>query len=144
MHAVLFLRTSGMTSTADDGTKTTRYRLVSIMKDMKPSTRVTPDLEVNHHRTACDKAFALAYQYSGGRDLMEEMVALKCWPLGKNRSPFKLEKVKLPVFSEEDGVPFPRFNIKLSEDEIAETFVSLVEQEARVVASDISDHKYLA
>ena len=52
--------------------------------------------------------------------------------------------MKLPVFSEEDGVPFPRFNIKLSEDEIAETFVSLVEQEARVVASDISDHKYLA
>ena len=42
------------------------------------------------------------------------------------------------------GFPPPRFNIKLSEDETAETFVSLVEQEARAVAGDISDREYLA
>ena len=42
------------------------------------------------------------------------------------------------------GFPSPRFNIKLSEDETAETFVSLVEQEARAVAGDIPDREYLA
>ena len=78
MRYWFYVRTSGTTSTADDGTKTNRYPLASIMKDMKPSTWVTPDLEVNCHRVVCDKAFALAYRYSGGRDLMEEMVASKC------------------------------------------------------------------
>jgi hypothetical protein len=55
------------------------------------------------------------------------MVASKCWPLGRNRPLFMLERVKLPIFGEEDGIPFPCFNIKLSEDESAKDFVSEVE-----------------
>ena len=49
---------------------------------MKPLTQGTPGAEVVEGREACDKAFALAYHYSRGHDLVEEMVASKCWPLG--------------------------------------------------------------
>jgi tRNA isopentenyl-2-thiomethyl-A-37 hydroxylase MiaE len=40
-------------------------------------TKVAPSSEITPHRQACDKAFALVCRYSGGRDLVEEMVATK-------------------------------------------------------------------
>jgi superfamily I DNA and RNA helicase len=55
-HFWFCFRTSGMTSTADDKKKTTRYPLASIMT----STWVTPGSEVGAHRAACNKAFAMA------------------------------------------------------------------------------------
>ena len=78
MQYWFYVRTSGVTSTGDDGRKTTRYPLASVMSEMKPSTRVAPSSEVSLPRAACDKAFAMAYHYSGGRDLVEtpsELVA---------------------------------------------------------------------
>lgn len=59
-------------------------------------------------------------------------------------SDFKLGKLKLPVFGEEDGVPFPRFNIEHATDEMEVEFVSYVEQETREIRGDISDREYLA
>lgn len=53
----------------------------------------------------------MACRYSGGRDLVEEMVAANCWPLGKNRLSFHLENVQVPVFGGAEGVPFPRFGV---------------------------------
>jgi hypothetical protein len=47
---------------------------------------------------------------------VEEMVASKCWPLGRNRPSMKIEMVNLPVFGEDVEVLFPRFDIKLAED----------------------------
>jgi hypothetical protein len=47
--------------------------------------------------------------------------------------------VKLPVYGEADGVPFPRFGIILSEDETAEDFVAAMEQEAWEIVGDITD-----
>lgn len=105
-----------MTSTGEDGKKVVRYPLASTVSDMRPLTRVTPGSSLDPLRVACNKAFALACRYSGGHDLVEEMVASKCWPLGKYRPEFKLEKVKLPVFGHEDGVLFPHFNIDRAAD----------------------------
>lgn len=68
-----------MTSTYSEGKKHTRYLLASIMTPMKPLTQGTPGVKVVEGRKACDKAFAMAYCYSGGHDLVEEMVASKCW-----------------------------------------------------------------
>jgi hypothetical protein len=41
----------------------------------------------------------------------------------------RLEVVKLPVFSEEAGVPFLHFDIKLATGETVEEFIAIVEQE---------------
>ena len=64
-----------MTSTGSDGKKNTRYPLASVMTPMKPLTQGIPSLGTNEGREACNKAFALACQYFGGHDLVEEMVA---------------------------------------------------------------------
>jgi len=55
-----------------------------------------------------------------------------------------LERVKLSVFGEEVGVPFPRFNIEHAADETETEFFSYVEQETREILGDVSDHEYLA
>ena len=78
MQYWFYVRTSGMTSTDDEGKKHTRYPLASVMTPMKPSTQGTPGPDVAKGREACDRAFTLAYHYSGGHDLVEEMVASKC------------------------------------------------------------------
>jgi hypothetical protein len=118
-----YVRTYSVTSIDGDGKKFTRYPLTSIMNAMKPSMQVTPSSEVDPHCKACNKAFALACRYSGVHDLVEEMVASKCWPLGKARPSMKLEMVKLPVFSEEAGVPFPCSDIKRAVDETLESLL---------------------
>jgi hypothetical protein len=68
----------GVTRMHDDGTKSTRYPLASVMSEMKPLAKVTPSDEMTPKREACERAFALACRYSGGRDLVEEMVASNC------------------------------------------------------------------
>jgi hypothetical protein len=61
---------------------------------------------------------------------VEEMVATKFWPLGKSRPSFTVEMVHLPVYGPADGIHFPHFVIKLSEDETPEEFSAIVEQDA--------------
>ena len=61
------------------------------MEEMVPLTRVDPPEEVSSTREAYDQAFAAACRYSGGRDLVEEIMASNYWPLGKNNPAFRLE-----------------------------------------------------
>ena len=67
-----------MTSTDNEGKKHTRYPLASVMTPMKPLTQGTPRPKAIEGRKAYDRAIALVYRYSRGRDLVEEMVASKC------------------------------------------------------------------
>jgi len=62
-----YVRIGGLTSTGLDVKKNTSYLLASVMTPMKPSTQGTPGPRTSEGREACDKAFALAYRYSGGR-----------------------------------------------------------------------------
>jgi len=89
------------------------------MTPIKPSTQGTPGLGTAVGRKACDRAFALACRYSGGQDLVEEVVAANCWPLGRNRPAMSIEMVHLLVFEEGVGVPFPCFGFE-KEDRAAE------------------------
>ena len=101
-----------MTSTRADGKKNTWYPLASVMMPMKPLTQGILGSRMEEGREACDRAFALAYRYSGCQDLVEEMVAANCWPLGRNRPSMTIEMVNLPMFGEGAGVPFPRFGFE--------------------------------
>ena len=76
---------------------------------MAPHTRVEPPEAVSPSREASERAFALACRYSGGRDLVEEIMASNYWPLSKDNPPFQLETVLVPIFGLEAGIPFPRF-----------------------------------
>ena len=68
------------------------------MEEMVPHMRVDPSEEMSPARKACDRAFAAACRYSGGRNLVEEIIASNYWPLGKDNPAFQLEKVKVPVW----------------------------------------------
>ena len=73
-----YVQTFGITTTHEDGKKSTRFPLASVMTEMKPLMKVNPSGEMTPQREACDKAFALACRYSRGHDLVEEMVASNC------------------------------------------------------------------
>ena len=85
------------------------------MTPMKPLTQGTPRSGTIEERKSYDKAFVLACRYSRGWDLVEEMVAANCWPLGKNRPTMTIEMVNLPVFGEGVGVPFSQFSFQPKE-----------------------------
>ena len=102
-------------STGSNGKKNTRYPLASVMTPMKPLTQGTPGPGTGEGCEACDRAFALAYWYSEGQDLVEEIVMANCWPLGRNRPTMTIKMVNLLVFGEGVGVPFPRFSFKKKE-----------------------------
>lgn len=109
--------TYSVTRNNEDRTKDSLYPLESTMTLMNPTAKVAPSAKMTPERKACDRAFALACQYSGGQDLVEEMVAADYWPLGKWNPEFRMEYVKLPVFGPAEGLPFPRFGLELKEGE---------------------------
>jgi len=117
------------------------------MKLLRPIHKVDPSKPVLEEqleaRLACDKAFALACQYSGGRDLVEEMVTADYWPLGRRTDEFTIEMVQVPVFGPPKGLPFPRFGAGLPEDETKESFLDRVEVSARRIVGKISEKEYL-
>lgn len=97
------------------------------MTPMKPSAQGTPGSRTSEGCEACDEAFALAYRYSEGWDLVEEMVAANYWLHGRNRPTMTIEMVNLPVFGEGVRVPFPRFGFQPKEGCVAEKVVKSVE-----------------
>jgi hypothetical protein len=111
-----YVRTTGQTLTYDNGSEETIYPLSFVMSEMSPLCRVAPPARVSAERRACDKAFALACRYSGGRDLVEEMVAVNYWPLGRRNERFQIEMVQVLMFGPPEGVPFPRFRRVLPAD----------------------------
>ena len=117
-----------MTSMDSKGKEHTRYPLASVMTSMKPSTQGIPRPKVIGGREACDKAFALVYHYSRGCDLVEEMVASMCWPLGRNRPVMRIKMVSWPVFGDGVGVSFPCFDVKRAKDITADEYVMAVKE----------------
>ena len=110
-----YVKTYGVCGTTEDGAEVREYPLTSRMDVMAPHTRVEPPEIVSPEREACERAFALACRYSGGRDLVEEIMAFNYWPLSRDNPPFQLETVQVLVFGPEAGIPFPRFGQSLGE-----------------------------
>jgi hypothetical protein len=143
MRAWFYVRTPAASKTLDDGSVDKVYPYASLMKELKPFSKVDPSQEMSEERLACDKAFALACRYSGGRDLVEEMVAADYWPLGRRTDEFTIEMVQVPVFGPPEGLPFPRFGAGIPEDETKESFLDRVEVSTRRIVGKISEKEYL-
>lgn len=97
MKMWFYVKSTDALRTLEDGTTEKIHPYVSKMKEMKPVYKVDPLVEVSKVRKACDKAFVLACRYSGGRDLVEEMVASDFWPLGHKNEEFNIEMVQVPI-----------------------------------------------
>ena len=124
--------------------KAVHYLLAFTMEEMRPYTCLTA--EIDAEQEACDVAFAVTCHYSEGRDLVEEMVATRFWPIGKdNRPKTTLEKLRFPVFEEEEeGVSSPCFGLKCKEGRTDAEIVGQVEAAAVEILGDISKCEYLA
>jgi hypothetical protein len=79
-----YVKMTNVTRTYEDSSKEVLWPLASVMSEMRPLAKVSHPEERTPKREACDKAFALACRYSGGQDLVEEMVACNFWPLRKS------------------------------------------------------------
>ena len=101
------MKTYGVRSTTEDGEEVSEYPLTSRMEEMAPHTRVEPPEEVSLTREAYDRAFAAACRYSGGRDLVEEIMASNYWPLGKNNQLFSWNRSRFPFSGRRPGFRSP-------------------------------------
>jgi len=147
MRAWFYVRTLAASKTMEDGSVDKVYPYASEMKELRPIYKVDPSKQLSEEqleaRLACDKAFALACRHSGGRDLIEEMVAADYWPLGRRTDEFTIEMVQVLVFGPSEGLPFPRFGAGLPEGETKESFLDRVEVSARRIVGKISEKEYL-
>jgi len=139
MRAWFYVRTPAASKTLEDGRVDKLYPYASKMKELKPFSKVDPSQPMSEERLACDKAFVLACRHSGGRDLVEEMVAADYWPLGRRADEFTIEMVQVPVFGPPQGLSFPWFRAGLPEGETKESFIDRVEVLARRIVGKISE-----
>jgi len=143
MKAWFYVRTPATSKTLEDGQVDKVFSYASKMKELKPVYKVDPSQPMSEERRAYDQAFALACRFSGGRDLVEEMVATDYWPLGRRNDEFTIEMVQVPVFGPPEGLPFPRFHASLPEGETKESFLDRVEVSARRIVGKILEKEYL-
>jgi hypothetical protein len=144
MKLWFYVKTPGVVHTLDNESTLTVYPYASKMREMKPLSKVDPSVDQSEERKSCDKAFALACRYSGGLDLVEEMATSDFWLLGHQNEDFKIEIVQVPVFGPVEGLPFPRFERELGEDQIKESFLVEVESCVHRIVGKMSEWEYLA
>lgn len=100
-----YVKTPGTMRTLEDESTETMHPYASRMREMKPLSKVDTSSEILEECISCDKAFTLACRYSGGRDLVEEMVSSDFWPLGHRNEDFT---IKMVGFWASEGT-YPRF-----------------------------------
>jgi hypothetical protein len=91
---------------------------------------------------SCDNAFHLASTILGGRDIIEEFVAARVWPISSGWSP--TEVLYFNVNWADQKVPFPKFGIKLREDQSAKAFMEEVEKRVNVMVGEYTMNEYKA
>jgi hypothetical protein len=91
---------------------------------------------------SCENAFHLASTILGGRDIIEEFVATRVWPISSGWSPTEL--LYFNVNWADQKVPFPKFGIKLHEDQSAKAFMEEVEKRVNVMVGEYTMNEYKA
>jgi hypothetical protein len=80
--------------------------------------------EFNHRAVGirnCESAFHLASTILGGRDIIEEFVAARIWPISSGSAPIEIVYFNVSWVARQ--VPFPKFGIKLRENQSADAFM---------------------
>jgi hypothetical protein len=91
---------------------------------------------------SCENAFHLASTILGGRDIIEEFVAARVWPISSGWSPTEL--LYFNVNWADQKVPFPKFGIKLHEGQSVKAFMEEVEKRVNVMVGEYTMNEYKA
>jgi hypothetical protein len=90
----------------------------------------------------CESAFHLASTILGGRDIIEEFVAARVWPISSGWSPNEIVYFNVNWAAQE--VPFPKFGIKLCENQSADAFMTEIEKRVNVMIGEYAMNEYKA
>jgi hypothetical protein len=102
-------------------------------------------VEFNHRVVGIrsrESAFHLASTILGGRDIIEEFVAARIWPISCGWAPTKIVYFNVNWAAQE--VPFPKFGIKLREGQSADAFMVEVEKKVNLMIGEYTMNEYKA
>jgi hypothetical protein len=86
--------------------------------------------------------FHLASTILGGRNIIEEFVAARVWPISSGWSPTEIVYFNVNWAAQE--VPFPKFGIKLREDQSADAFMVEIDKRVNVMIVEYTMNEYKA
>jgi hypothetical protein len=99
-----------------------------------------------NHRAAgiriCENAFHLASTILGGRDVIEEFVAARIWPISYGWAPTEI--VNFNVNWEAQEVPFPKFGIQMRDGQSADDFMLEIERRVNLMIGEYTMNEYKA
>jgi hypothetical protein len=99
-----------------------------------------------NHRAAgirsCENAFHLASTILGGRDIIEEFVAARIWPISYGWAPTEIVNFNVNWAAQE--VPFPKFSIQLRDSQSADDFMLEIERRVNLMIGEYTINEYKA
>jgi hypothetical protein len=99
-----------------------------------------------NHRAAgirsCENAFHLASTILGGRDIIEEFVAARIWPISYGWAPTEIVNFNANWAAQE--VPFPKFGLQLREGQSADDFMLEIERRVNLMIGEYTMNEYKA
>jgi hypothetical protein len=101
--------------------------------------------EFNHWAVgirSCENAFHLASTIIGGRDIVEEFVAARIWPISYGWAPIEIAHFNVNWATQQ--VPFPKFGVKLREGQSAEDFMLEIERRVNLMIGEYTMNEYKA
>jgi hypothetical protein len=101
--------------------------------------------EYNHRAVgirSCENEFHLASTILGGRDIVEEFVAARIWPISYGWAPNEIVHFNVNWASQE--VPFPKFGVKLREGQSANAFMLDVAKGVTLMIGEYTMKEYKA
>jgi hypothetical protein len=99
-----------------------------------------------NHRAAgirsCENAFHLASTILGGRDIIEEFIAARVWPISYGWAPTEIVNFNVNWAPQE--VPFPKFGIQLRDGQSADDFMLEIERRVNLMIGEYTMNEYKA
>jgi hypothetical protein len=99
-----------------------------------------------NHRAArirsCENAFHLASTILGGRNIIEDFVAARIWPISYDWAPTEIVNFNVNWAVQE--VPFLKFGIKLRDGQSADDFMLEVERRVNLMIGEYTMNEYKA
>jgi hypothetical protein len=106
---------------------------------------VVSTAEYNHWAVrirSCENAFHLASTILGGRDIIEEFVAARIWPISHGWAPTQIVNFNVNWAAQE--VPFPKFGIQLRDGQSADDFMLEIERKVNLMVAEYTMNEYKA
>jgi hypothetical protein len=106
---------------------------------------VVSTAEYNHRAVgirSCENVFHLASTILGGRDIVEEFVATRIWPISYGWAPNEISHFNVNWAAQE--VPFLKFGIELGDGQSADGFMLAVEKRVNLMIGEYTMNEYKA